>query len=115
MSNNDDNNSNNNNIDTILTKLMDANTNNQLSQQVIDKLYDISNEVEGSKKKVQQDPHDNEILLDEFEWDNITYYAHANGGIWDSNADLVGTIKDYDQDGRPKTCFFFSTTNTESE
>ena len=108
----DNNNNNNNTIDMILTKLKDANSNNQLSQQVINILHDIYPEV--NSKKVQQDPQDNEIILDEFEFNNITYYRDAtNNGIWDADAELVGTIKDYDENGEPITCFWFQSSTKE--
>ncbi len=37
---------------------------------------------------------DNEIILDEIKINNITYYTDKNGGIWNTNAELVGVIKD---------------------
>lgn len=107
--------------DIIKAKLKDSKFKNNLENddiEVIEKLFEIFPELKDkktyllNKKSIQhiinganiQQP--NEILLEEFTYNDIVYFKDINGGIWNEDAELVGTIKGIDKDNKP-LCIFF--------
>ncbi|QKF93791.1 hypothetical protein QKU48_gp0333 [Fadolivirus algeromassiliense] len=59
------------------------------------------------KKNIVEDDTSNEIILDEFTYNNKKYYKDKLGAIWDEDANILGIIKNNDENGNP-VCLFFN-------
>lgn len=59
---------------------------------VIKKLYELLNR-KTSKSQITTNLLPTQIVLDEFTYNNKTYYSDKNNGIWNRKAELIGIIE----------------------
>jgi|688.fasta_scaffold233316_3 hypothetical protein len=85
----------------IKTKLKDNNFKDNLgdgNDEFVEKLFKIFPELKDDKKMASKNNvaiigsnNDEEIVLEEFKIDDMIYYKDAYNGIWNTNAELIGT------------------------
>jgi len=106
--------------DIILTKLKDKKFKDNLENnniEIVDKLFEIFPELKDKKKYLNKTSlqniingesieSKNEILLEEFTYNETVYFKDSNGGIWNEDADLVGIVNGVDKEGM-HVCLFF--------
>ena len=107
----------------IQTKLQNNEFKNSLDDnkmEIIEKLFEIFPDLKDQTKfidnnnnnnnqsgiNVENDNSENEIVLSEFQIMDKTYYKDKYGGMWNDNAEIIGTSKKNDTDGNP-ICVFF--------
>ena len=103
-----------------------ANTNNDVimkeKQEFLDKLIDmypflenekqniyskcLTDDVDKKKKHTIKKIDKEEIILEQFKYNNKIYYKDKVGGILDENAELVGFINSIDSNGNHNCTFF---------
>lgn len=104
----------------IQTKLQNNEFKNSLDDdkmEIIEKLFEmfpdlkdqtkfIDNKNNQSSINVENDNDENEIILSEFQIADKIYYKDKYGGIWNDNAEMIGTTKKNDIHGNA-ICIFF--------
>lgn len=83
--------------DIIKNKLHSGNNLDDNTMDLINKLYEIfpnlKNEQGDKTNQTNKYTTDNnEIVLDEFVYNDIVYYKDKHGGVWDNKAELVGIV-----------------------
>ena len=93
---------------------------NEEKMELIEKLFEIFPDLKDEKKyiydsiKKKDNYHfisneiSNEVLLEEFLYNDIVYYKDKFGVIWDKDAKIIGSIKTINENGK-QICFFFNT------
>lgn len=81
--------------------------------ELIEKLFEIFPDLKEKnkfiiepKKNIVVEDESDEIILDEFKYNDKIYYKDKLGAIWDENANILGVTKKNDEAGNP-ICIFF--------
>lgn len=100
--------------DILISKLQKNNIQdlNEHDIQTIKKLFELFPAMKkkfgkylDNKTKINQDEN-TEIILDEIEINDITYYKDIRGGLWDTDANLIGIATSYENNQGPKYVLF---------
>ncbi len=83
---------------------IDANEMKTIANELVEIFPDLekimkNRKQEGTMKEILKKPNEDDIILDQFMHNGINYYKDKFLGIWDENADLVGSIRGYDEHG----------------
>lgn len=107
------NNSIENKINEIVTKLKTDDSISKDQKDMINNLIGMIPELElknktndSNKKQNKIDYKSAQMVFDVIEYNGTQYYLNESNGIWNENAELVGSLIGYNSDGKPLITFF---------
>lgn len=102
-----------NKINEIVTKLKTDDSISKDQKDMINNLIGMIPELELKNKTSDYNKKQNKIdyksaqmVFDVIEYNGKQYYLNESNGIWDDDAELVGSLIGYDSDGKPIITFF---------